>query len=64
MTSLEPLKFVVQAVLAERDDAGVIRGERVAEPVTLYGVDQLADFVDRFPDELAKLQPSREAGAA
>jgi hypothetical protein len=59
---LKPFKFVVQAVLLEHDDGGVIIGEHAAEPVALYGVDALRAWTDRFPDELARLNADRGAG--
>lgn len=51
--NLRPFKFVVQAVALEIDDDGAPVGERIADPVTLYGLEAMRDFADSFAGELA-----------
>lgn len=51
--SLEPFKFIVQAVLLETDEAGAATGERVCDPVALFGCDQLEQWAREFPAKLA-----------
>jgi hypothetical protein len=57
---LEPFKFVVQAVLLEKDSDGRITGECSTDPVTIYGVENLKEWIDHFPDALAALAGSQE----
>lgn len=63
--SLEVFKFMVQAVVVERDEQGEIIGEKVTEPVALYTAEKLAEWAMRFPDELAKVEnePSPDEAA-
>lgn len=51
---MRPYKFVVQAVVQVVDGDGKVTGESAADPVTVFGVAELAEWAERFPDELAK----------
>jgi hypothetical protein len=44
--TLEFLKVIVQPVTLERDETGAVIGERVGDPIALYTVGQLVEFVD------------------
>jgi hypothetical protein len=50
--SLRPYKFVVQAVVQQVDEDGVVLGEAQAEPVVIFGCDELAKWATDFPDNL------------
>jgi hypothetical protein len=49
---LELLKLIVRAVVLERDEDGVITGERLTEPAVLYSLDQYEEFVTNLRAEL------------
>jgi hypothetical protein len=49
---LEIHKTLVQAVVVERDDQGRAVGERVAEPVPIYTLDQYAEYLAALAAEL------------
>lgn len=59
--TLKPLKFMVQAVVLELDEAGAIIGERVSEPLAVYTAEQLAEFVETFEAQLAAAEPIEQA---
>ena len=50
--SLKPFKFIVQAVVIEENEDGVIVGERTSEPQVFYGSDALKTWLDSFMTEL------------
>jgi hypothetical protein len=54
--TLEFLKVIVQPVALERDDDGTIVAERPGEPVALYTLDHVVEFVERLQLELAQQQ--------
>lgn len=51
----EPFKFVIQAVLIQRDDTERVVGEVSSEPVSVYGLNGLREYLDGFEEELASL---------
>lgn len=51
---LKPYKFVVQAIMIDVGDDGVVTGEAVAQPVQLFGVDAIHEYADAFPSILAQ----------
>lgn len=51
---LKPYKFNVVAVVQQHEDSRGVVGELVAEPVTLYGLSALTEWVAAFPDTLAE----------
>jgi hypothetical protein len=56
--SLEPFKFIVQPVMIERDEQGVIVGERTTDPerVVVYGCAALAKFASEFEANLGEAE--------
>lgn len=53
---IEPFKFVVQAVLLERDDEGQIVREVPADPLTFYSADKMNEWATgALPVEIDKL---------
>ena len=54
--SLQPYKFIIQAVAQQIDDNGDVTGEATLEPVIVYGCDRLAEWATAFPDRLASLK--------
>lgn len=54
--SLELFKFVVQAVLIERDDEGQVVREVPADPLTFYSADTMGEWAaGALADEIEKL---------
>jgi hypothetical protein len=53
LPSLRPFKFLVQAIVIEEDDAGEVLGERPGQVLTIYGVQQLAEWAANFESSLA-----------
>ena len=51
----EFLKFIVQPVLLEREDNGVIIGERVGEPTAVYSREQLIEFADEVLRQVGEI---------
>jgi len=52
----EPFKFTLQATLVNKDeDTDTIIGEVQTEPVVLYGLGALQDYLDEFLAGLAEL---------
>lgn len=51
--SLRPYKFVVTAIPQVVDDDGNVSGEAQADPVVLFGCDQLMEWAQVFPEKLA-----------
>lgn len=49
-------KAVVQVVLVEENEDGEIVGERVSQPVELFGIKKLREFVDKLPEEIRKAE--------
>jgi hypothetical protein len=49
---LHPFKFIIQAVLLEQDSEGKPLGEKVSEPVAVYGVEGLEMFIDNMKAQL------------
>lgn len=54
MVSMELLKVVVQPVALERNEDGKIVREHIGEPVAIYDLDQLAEWVEKVREEIAK----------
>ena len=52
----ELLKLVVQAIALERDDDGKIVGERAADPIAVYTLDQLFELRASIEAQLAAQQ--------
>lgn len=48
---IKPYKTVVVVVALEEDEDGKIIGERQSEPLTLYGIDALKEWVEGFERE-------------
>lgn len=61
MTQIKPFKFVVQAVMIKTDNDKVL-DELTATPVTVYGLEGLAEYTKQFPGELKKLNADLEKG--
>jgi hypothetical protein len=51
---LREFKFVVQPILAVFEDDELV-GESTVEPIVLYGIKGLQEFIERFPVDLEKL---------
>ena len=51
---LKPFKFIVQAVLLEENDKGIVTGERSTEPIVFYSADKLQDWAADFDQVLLK----------
>jgi hypothetical protein len=49
---MELLKVIVQPVVLERDEDGVIIGEKLGEPTPLYTLDQITEFVQMVREQL------------
>lgn len=60
--TLEPFKFIVQAIMLERDGE-LVTGERSTDPTALYGasLEQVAAAFDRQLQELVDAQASATA---
>lgn len=50
--TVRPYKFIVQAVVQEIED-DIVKGEKVSEPVIVFGVDGLEEWAKNFPEKLA-----------
>lgn len=50
----EPFKFTLQATLVNKNEDSIV-GEVQTEPVVLYGLDALRDYVEAFLADLADL---------
>jgi len=57
---LREFKFIVQPVLIAVEDDKMV-GEHTGDPIVLYGLDQLQQFVDRFPADLERLNSHGDA---
>lgn len=44
---MEPFKFIIQAVLLDRDENGKITGEGTSDPAVLYG-SSLVEVAEQF----------------
>lgn len=51
--TLQPFKFVVQAVLLKVDGTGKVLGEATTEPVAVYGAEALEEWARDFTAKLA-----------
>lgn len=49
---LSPFKFIIQAVLLETDSDGKPVGEKISEPMPVYGVEGLEMFIDNMKAQL------------
>ena len=49
---LELLKIMVQPVVLERDADGHIVGEKTGEPIALYDLERVADYVEQLQREI------------
>jgi hypothetical protein len=56
---LTPYKFIIQAVMLDLDENGDVRGEAVAQPEQVFGVDALHDYADAFPAKLSQANAER-----
>jgi hypothetical protein len=56
----ELLKTIVQAVVIERNDEGLITGEKLSDPVAVYSNEQYNEYVASIK---ASLQPTNGASA-
>ena len=53
----ELLKYVVQPVLIERNEDGLIIGERIGEPFAAYSRSSVLEFLDQVERELLSQIP-------
>jgi hypothetical protein len=58
--SIEPFKYLIQAVAIERDDAGRIVAERIAEVVTVFNAEQAAEAVREFERAVTQITTEGE----
>ena len=58
--SLELLKVMVQPVAIERDTDGNIVGEKVGDPVAIFALDNLQEYVDALRKEIAAANGKEE----
>lgn len=56
--NIRPYKFIVQAVVQEVDPDGNVITEHAAEPVQIFGCDQLAVWAEEFPENLKNAKQS------
>jgi len=58
---LAPYKFIVEAVVQEKDKSGKVIAEHNSQPTSLFGCDNLAAWAKEFPDRLTKAVAQEKA---
>lgn len=57
---LRPYKYIMQAVV-QRVEGETVIDELTCDPVTLYGAERVREWLDGFPDEVARLDAATAA---